>query len=50
MRSGLLIALCVLALASAAWAGGIPKVKDGDMQLVFEFNGLSLLSLDTYAM
>ena len=49
MRSGLLIALCILVLASATWAGGIPKVKDGDMQLVFEFNGLSLLRLDTYA-
>jgi hypothetical protein len=36
-------------LASATLAGGIPKVKDGDVQLVFEFNGLSLLSLDTYA-
>ncbi len=49
MRSGLLIALCILMLASATLAGGIPKVKDGDVQLVFEFNGLSLLSLDTYA-
>jgi hypothetical protein len=49
MRSGLLVALCVLLLASTAWAGGVPKVKDGDMQLVFEFNGLSLLNLDTYA-
>ena len=49
MRSGLLIALCVLVLASTTWAGGIPRVKDGDVQLVFEFNGLGLLDLDTYA-
>jgi hypothetical protein len=49
MRSGLLIAFLVIVLASATWAEGIPKVRDGDMQLVFEFNGLSLLDLNTYA-
>ena len=49
MRSGLLIAVFILVSASAAPAGGIPKIHDGDMQLVFEFNGLSLLDLNTYA-
>ncbi len=49
MRSGLLVALCVLITASAAWAENIPRIRDGDLQLVFEFNGLSLLDLNTYA-
>lgn|GEM_PF-1262326 len=49
MRPGSIFAMIALLTASAACAGGIPKVYDGDMALVFEFNGLGAMGMDTYA-
>jgi len=48
MRVPLLIGLCVVMAASAAFAGGTPNTGMGAKQLVFEFNGLSTLGLQPY--
>ena len=49
MRVPLLIGLCVVMAASAAFAGGTPNTGMGAKQMVFEFNGLSYLGLSPYA-
>lgn len=48
MRVPLLIGLCVVIAASAAFAGGTPNTAMGSRQMVFEFSGLSLLGLHPY--
>ncbi len=49
MRVPLLIGLCIVVAASAAFAGGTPNTGMGAKQLVFEFSGLSNLGLSPYA-
>ena len=49
MRVPLLIGLCVVMAASAAFAGGTPNTGMGAKQMVFEFSGLSSLGLLPYA-
>jgi opacity protein-like surface antigen len=49
MRVPLLIGLCVVLAASAAFAGGIPNTGMGAKQMVFQFSGLSWLGLEPYA-
>jgi hypothetical protein len=49
MRVPLLIGLCVVLAASAAFAGGTPNTGMGAKQMVFEFSGLSYLGLSPYA-
>jgi len=49
MRVPLLIGLCVVLAASAAFAGGTPNTGMGAKQMVFEFSGLSNLGLSPYA-
>lgn len=49
MRVPLLIGLCVVLAASAAFAGGTPNTGMGAKQMVFEFSGLSVLGLSPYA-
>jgi hypothetical protein len=49
MRVPLLIGLCLVLAASAAFAGGTPNTGMGAKQMVFEFSGLSNLGLTPYA-
>jgi hypothetical protein len=49
MRVPLLIGLCVVLAASAAFAGGTPNTGMGAKQMVFMFSGLSNLGLSPYA-
>jgi hypothetical protein len=49
MRVPLLIGLCVVLAASAAFAGGTPNTGMGAKQMVFHFDGLSYLGLQPYA-
>lgn len=48
MRVPLLIGLCVVMVASAAFAGGVPNTGMGAKQMVFSFSGLSDLGLGAY--
>jgi outer membrane protein W len=48
MRVPLLIGLCIVVAASAAFAGGTPNTGMGAKQMVFEFSGLSTLGLSPY--
>jgi len=49
MRVPLLIGLCAVVAASAAFAGGTPNTSMGAKQMVFQFEGLSMLNLEPYA-
>jgi opacity protein-like surface antigen len=49
MRSGSVALVCFLLLASAVMAGGSPHFNSGMRQIIFEFNGLGTMGLDTYA-
>jgi hypothetical protein len=49
MRHGLLAVMCIALLAPAALAGGTPDTDDESLQMLFEFNGLSMMDLGVYA-
>jgi hypothetical protein len=48
MKYALIAVTCLLLLTSLAHAGGTPDTDEESMQLMFEFNGLGQLGLDTY--